>query len=207
MRKIGRRRISVGDRATGTLRPPRSARPSLTVLRCFGIGRPLPTCRLATSRQSPGVWLLSGDGTRTTWATRQRVRLICSRRSSPGPDQTPDVPLQTSDVRVFSRGQARVGKGLDTLIDALLRLAWRDSCKSPGSHGQAFGSFSPRSPGHARLVPEQCAIQIRQEAADARVSGCAARLAGAPARQPWRRSRPHGGLWHTPSTAGGLYPY
>src|SRR5262249_28080130 len=82
-------------------------------------------------------------------------------------DQTPDVPLATSDVFLEKLleevAQAR-GQKLDTLVDALLRQAWRN----PGAWepeirlldriGQSFGYFSPRSVAelqeHAKLLPD-----------------------------------------------------
>ena len=85
-------------------------------------------------------------------------------------DQTPDVPLQTSDVYLerLLEGVARArGQDLDTLIDEFLRLAWHDgSTWEPEIRlldriGQAFGSFSPRSVGelqeYARLLPDSSA--------------------------------------------------
>src|SRR5262249_34551807 len=85
-------------------------------------------------------------------------------------DQTPDVPLQTSDVYLerLLEGAARArGQDLDTLIDELLMLAWRDGgawepeIRLLDHIGQAFGSFSPRSvaelQAHAKLLPDSSA--------------------------------------------------
>ena len=85
-------------------------------------------------------------------------------------DQTPDVPLQTSDIYLekLLDGAARArGKDLDTLTDELLMRAWHDrSAWEPDIRlldriGQAFGSFSPRSvaelQAHARLLPDSSA--------------------------------------------------
>jgi len=82
-------------------------------------------------------------------------------------DQTPDVPLTTSDVYLerLLEGVARGrGQELDALIDEFLLLAWRDKgawepeIRLLDRIGQAFGSFSPRSMAeiheYAKLLPD-----------------------------------------------------
>jgi thiol-disulfide isomerase/thioredoxin len=69
-------------------------------------------------------------------------------------DDTPDVPLRTSDVyleRLVSEEAAALGVEVDTLVDALLAKAWRDRAawepeiRLLDRIGEAFGMFSPRS--------------------------------------------------------------
>jgi thiol-disulfide isomerase/thioredoxin len=69
-------------------------------------------------------------------------------------DQTPDVPLKTSDVyleKLLEEAARTQGQKLDALIDALLAQAWLDKgaweseIRLLDRIGQAFGYFSPRS--------------------------------------------------------------
>ena len=82
-------------------------------------------------------------------------------------DQTPDVPLKTSDVyleQLLEKEARKRGQSLDALINELLVLAWLDkSAWEPEIRlldriGQASGSFSPRSmeelQEQAKLLPE-----------------------------------------------------
>jgi thiol-disulfide isomerase/thioredoxin len=82
-------------------------------------------------------------------------------------DQTPDVPLTTSDIYLerLLEGVARGrGQELNALIDEFLVLAWRNKgawepeIRLLDRIGQAFGSFSPRSMAelqeHAKLLPD-----------------------------------------------------
>lgn len=69
-------------------------------------------------------------------------------------DQTPDVPLKTSDVyleKLLEEAARTRGQKLDTLIDELLARAWLDKSawetdvRLLDRVAQAFGYFSPRS--------------------------------------------------------------
>lgn len=69
-------------------------------------------------------------------------------------DQTPDVPLKTSDVyleKLLEEAARTRGQKLDVLIDELLTRAWLDKgaweseIRLLDRIGQAFGYFSPRS--------------------------------------------------------------
>jgi thiol-disulfide isomerase/thioredoxin len=69
-------------------------------------------------------------------------------------DQTPDVPLTTSDVylaNLLRRAAEAAGEPSTPYVDALLREAWRDTAvwepqiRLLDRIGQAFGIFSPRS--------------------------------------------------------------
>ncbi len=71
-------------------------------------------------------------------------------------DQTPDVPLRTSDVylaKLLDRAATDAKTEHDALVDELLRTAWRDKAawepeiRQLDRIGHAFGIFSPRSLG------------------------------------------------------------
>ena len=69
-------------------------------------------------------------------------------------DRTPDVPVRTSDFyleRLLAEEAEARGLGLDSLVDSLLALAWRDrgawepEIRLLDRIAEAFGTFSPRS--------------------------------------------------------------
>ena len=81
-------------------------------------------------------------------------------------DQTPDVPLKTSEVyleKLLDEVAQRRGQKLDTLLDELLTRAWLDKSQWETEIrlldriAQAFGYFSPRSVAelqeHAQFLP------------------------------------------------------
>ncbi|HYD47530.1 MAG TPA: PDZ domain-containing protein, partial [Terriglobales bacterium] len=88
-------------------------------------------------------------------------------------DDTPDVPLRTSELflaTTLKRAAERAGKPLEVFADELLQQAWRDKSRWQAEIrlldriGQAYGYFSPRSlaeladPDHS--LP-QVALQTR----------------------------------------------
>ncbi|MCX8071489.1 MAG: PDZ domain-containing protein [Candidatus Binatia bacterium] len=69
-------------------------------------------------------------------------------------DDTPDVPLRTSELyleSILRKRAAAKGVAVDSLVDELLAQAWRDKAKWESKLrlldriGQAYGMFSPRS--------------------------------------------------------------
>lgn len=114
-----------------------------------------------------------GHSVRFLAALAQTGRFADAHRQTLVTDDTPDVPLRTSDVyleRLLQSAAEKQGRPFETFVNELLDTAWRNKSEWEQEIrlldriGKAFGSFSPRSPtelaGADNLLPD-LATQMR----------------------------------------------